>query len=113
VIGFETAGKRITKVVTTRGDFNPDQIVLAAGSWSPVIAKDLKLRIPIQPAKGYSITVKRTAGCSEIPLALADHKVAVTPMGEQLRFSSNLELVGYDPSMFKTTPSLNRHTLSS
>ena len=99
VIGFETAAKRISKVVTTRGDFNPDQIVLAAGSWSPVIAKDLGLRIPIQPAKGYSITVKRTRSCSEIPLSLADHKVAVTPMGEQLRFSSNLELVGYDPSI--------------
>jgi len=99
VIGFETAAKRIAKVVTTRGDFKPDQIVLAAGSWSPVIAKDLKLKVPIQPAKGYSITVKRTPGCSEIPLSLADHKVAVTPMGEQLRFSSNLELVGYDPSI--------------
>ncbi len=41
-----------SKVVTTRGDFNPDQIVLAAGSWSPVIAQDLGLRLPIQPAKG-------------------------------------------------------------
>ena len=99
VIGFETAGKRIAKVVTTRGDYSPDQVVLAAGSWSPVIAKELGLRLPIQPAKGYSITVKRTPGCSTIPLSLADHKVAVTPMGEQLRFSSNLELVGYDPSI--------------
>jgi len=99
VIGFETAAKRISKVVTTRGDFNPDQIVLAAGCWSPVIAQDLGLKIPIQPAKGYSISVKRTPGCSKIPLSLADHKVAVTPMGEQLRISSNLELVGYDPSI--------------
>jgi len=99
VIGFETAGSRIARVVTTRGDFSPDQVVLAAGAWSPLIARDLGLRIPIQPAKGYSITVKRNAGCSEIPLSLADHKVAVTPMGEQLRFSSNLELVGYDPSI--------------
>jgi D-amino-acid dehydrogenase len=99
VIGFETAGKRITSVVTTRGNFSPDQIVLAAGSWSPVVARDLGLRIPIQPAKGYSITVKRSPGCSEIPLSLADHKIAVTPMGEQLRFSSNLELVGYDSSI--------------
>ncbi len=99
VIGFETAGNRIAKVVTSRGDFSPDQVVLAAGSWSPVIAKDLGLRLPIQPAKGYSITVKRTRSCSEIPLSLADHKVAVTPMGEQIRFSSNLELVGYDASI--------------
>jgi D-amino-acid dehydrogenase len=99
VIGFETAGKRITRVITTRGDFHPDQVILAAGSWSPVVAKDLGLRIPIQPAKGYSITFKRGPGGSEIPLSLADHKVAMTPMGEQLRFSSNLELVGYDSSI--------------
>jgi len=99
VIGFKTAGNRIAKVVTSRGDFSPDQVVLAAGSWSPVIAKDLGLRLPIQPAKGYSITVKRTRSCSEIPLSLADHKVAVTPMGEQLRISSSLELVGYDASI--------------
>jgi D-amino-acid dehydrogenase len=99
VIGFETSGNRISKVVTTRGDFIPEQVVLAGGSWSPLIAKDLGLRLPIQPAKGYSITVKRTPTCSEIPLSLADHKVAVTPMGEFLRFSSNLELVGYDTSI--------------
>jgi D-amino-acid dehydrogenase len=99
VIGFETDGKRITRVVTTRGDFTPDQIVLAAGSWSPVVVKELGLRIPIQPAKGYSITVKRNSGCSGVPLSLADHKIAVTPMGELLRFSSNLELVGYDTSI--------------
>ena len=30
---------------------------------------------------------------------LGEAKVAVTPMGEQLRFSSNLELVGYDSSI--------------
>jgi D-amino-acid dehydrogenase len=99
VIGFETSKSRISRVVTTRGDFIPEQVVLAAGSWSPLIAKDLGLRLPIQPAKGYSITVKRTSGCSEIPLSLADHKVAVTPMGDQLRFSSNLELVGYDSTI--------------
>jgi len=111
VIGFETAGKRITKVVTTRGDFSPDQIVLAAGAWSPVIAKDLGLRIPIQPAKGYSITLKRTPGCSEIPLSLADHKIGVTPMGEQLRISSNLELVGYDPSINRRRVSATRRAV--
>jgi D-amino-acid dehydrogenase len=112
VIGFETARKRIAKVVTTRGDFNPDQVILAAGSWSPVIAQDLGLRLPIQPAKGYSITVKRTNSCSQIPLSLADHKVAVTPMGEQLRFSSNLELVGYDSSINRRRIAATRRTVN-
>jgi D-amino-acid dehydrogenase len=112
VIGFETAGQRITRVITTRGDFTPAQIVLASGSWSPVVVKELGLRIPIQPAKGYSITVKRTSGCSEIPLSLVNHKIAVTPMGELLRFSSNLELVGYDPSINRRRVAATRRAVN-
>ena len=53
----------------------------------------------IQPAKGYSISVRRTTSSSSIPLSLVDQKVAVTPMGDQLRMSSNLELVGYDSTI--------------
>ena len=49
--------------------------------------------------KGYSISVKRTTNSSTIPLSLVDQKVAVTPMGDQLRMSSNLELVGYDSTI--------------
>ena len=47
----------------------------------------------------YSISVKRTTSSSTIPLSLVDQKVAVTPMGDQLRMRSNLELVGYDSTI--------------
>ncbi len=52
VLGMETSGGRISTVVTTRGDYRPDQVVLAAGAWSPVLVRELGLRIPIQAAKG-------------------------------------------------------------
>ena len=52
VLGLETSGGRISTVVTTRGDYRPDQVVLAAGAWSPVLVRELGLRIPIQAAKG-------------------------------------------------------------
>ncbi|PCI21759.1 MAG: FAD-dependent oxidoreductase [SAR324 cluster bacterium] len=99
VIGFETKNKRISKVITNRGDFYADQVILAAGAWSPIVARDLGIKVPIQPAKGYSITVKRPETCPGLPLSLADDKVAVTPMGDSLRFSSTLELAGYDLSI--------------
>jgi D-amino-acid dehydrogenase len=99
VLGFETLGERIATVITTRGDFQPEQVVLAAGAWSPSLARPLGLRLPIQAAKGYSITVKSPPTAPTRPLFLAEGRVAVTPMGERLRFSSTLELAGLDMSI--------------
>ncbi|RMF90640.1 MAG: FAD-dependent oxidoreductase [Nitrospinota bacterium] len=99
VLGFETHDRRIVRVQTTRGDFSPQQVVLAGGSWSPLLARDLHFSLPIQPAKGYSITVKRPTPCPGIPLMLSEAKVAVTPLGEMLRFAGTLELAGLDLSI--------------
>ncbi|MCZ6676778.1 MAG: FAD-dependent oxidoreductase [Candidatus Poribacteria bacterium] len=99
VLGFETLGNQVKTVRTTRGDFVASEVVLAGGSWSAGIAQDLQLELPIQPAKGYSITVKRPEKCPVIPLSLAEAKVAVTPMGETLRFAGTLELAGLDLSI--------------
>jgi D-amino-acid dehydrogenase len=99
VLGLETSGRRISAVNTTRGTFKPEQVVLAAGAWSALLARELGLRIPVQPAKGYSITVKSPPTCPRLPLALTERKVAVTPMGGLLRFSSTLELAGFDSSI--------------
>jgi D-amino-acid dehydrogenase len=99
VLGFETSGPRIVAVATTRGRFISEQVVLAAGAWSPVIAKQLGLRLLLQPAKGYSLTFKCPAAGPQLPLSLAEAKVAVTPMGDVLRVSSTLELAGFDPSI--------------
>lgn len=99
VLGFETSGKYISTVITTQGTFSPDQVVLAAGAWSPILARKLGIRLPIQPAKGYSITTRRPSDCPRLSLFLDDGKVAVTPFGERLRFTSTLELSGYDLSI--------------
>ncbi len=99
VLDFETSGPRISAVVTTRGTFKPEQVVLAAGAWSSILARHLKFRLPVQPAKGYSITVKRPSTSPNLPLSLTEYKVAVTPMGDMLRFSSTMELAGYDFSI--------------
>ena len=103
VLGFETSGKRVTQVKTTRGDFIFDQMIMAAGSWSPTLVRDLELHIPIQPAKGYSVTVKRPATAPAIPLSLSESRVIATPMiseqGTTLRFAGTLELAGLDFSI--------------
>lgn len=112
VIDFETSGRRISTVVTTRGDFRPNQVVLAAGAWSAVIARKLGLSLPIQAAKGYSVTVKRPPTAPHLPLSLDEAKVAVTPMGDMLRFSSTLELAGLDMSINRRRVAATRRALS-
>jgi D-amino-acid dehydrogenase len=99
VLGFELSQGRISAVSTTRGTFQPDQVILAAGAWSPVVARELKMNLPIQAAKGYSVTVARTSPGPTIPLHLAERKVVVTPMGDTLRFAGTLELTGLNLSI--------------
>jgi D-amino-acid dehydrogenase len=88
-------------VRTSRGVARGGQFILAAGAWSPAVARDLRrLKIPVQAAKGYSLTVPRpAAGSPAIPLMLSEARVAVTPMGDLLRFAGTLELAGLDLSI--------------
>ena len=96
VLGFETAGDKIETLKTTKGDYQPDHVVLAAGSWSPGLARDLRLNLPVQPAKGYSVTFKKPETPLRFPLILGEARVGVNPMGPVMRLAGTLELAGLD-----------------
>ncbi len=99
VIGFEISGRRVTAVKTTRGDIAVEEVVLAGGAWSGDLARELGIRLPMEPAKGYSLTYKRPSSCPEIPVMLAEKKVVLTPMDDMLRLAGTLELAGFDMSI--------------
>ncbi len=99
VQGFKTEAQTIKSVTTNNGDLEADQVVLAAGAWSPEIARPLGLKLPIQAAKGYSITHERPDGFPDIPLICSDDRVGVTPMGDTVRYAGTLELAGMDLSI--------------
>jgi len=99
VLGLEARGSKITRVVTTRGVYQPNQVVLAGGAWSPAILRDLQLHLPIQAAKGYSVTYRCLGNPLSIPLLLKEAAVAVTPMDRKIRFAGTLELAGPDLSV--------------
>lgn len=96
VFWLKTDRRRVTKVVTTRGEFEADQVVLASGAWLPLLASQLNVRIPVEPAKGYSMTYRAAEGGPKIPLLLEEARVAVTPFNETLRLAGTLELSGLD-----------------
>ncbi len=98
-LGFESANGRIAKVRTTRGDLHPKVVILATGSWSPGAARSLNLRIPIQAAKGYSVTFENPAVTPKLPLLLSEARTVANPLGDALRIAGTLELAGMDFSI--------------
>ncbi|MBK7316592.1 MAG: FAD-dependent oxidoreductase [Anaerolineales bacterium] len=66
--------------------------MLAAGALTPSMARDLKLNIPIQPARGYSLTMSATKQMPRHALILGERRVAVSPMDDLLRFTGRLEV---------------------
>lgn len=96
VQGITRSGSRITRVHTHQREYQPKQVVLAAGAWSTQIGHQFDLRFPMEPAKGYSLTMKAPVNGPQVPLHLAEARMAVTPLGHQLRFAGTLELAGFD-----------------
>jgi D-amino-acid dehydrogenase len=62
---------------------------------------NLKLgcRVPIQPGKGYSMTMPRPTVCPTFPLIFPETRVAVTPFQSGYRLGSTMEFAGYDDSL--------------
>ena len=94
VTGFTHHASRITSVQTTRGEFNADEIVLAGGSWSPVLARELGLKLPMQAGKGYSLTLTKPRELPRLCAICTEARVAVTPMDGALRFGGTMEIAG-------------------
>ena len=96
VTGFRLERGNISSVQTTRGEFRPQTVILAAGVDSAPIARKLGLRLPIQAGKGYSFSIPSTIFNPSRPLLFSEAKIAVTPFGDRVRFGGTLELSGLD-----------------
>ena len=92
---FDVDGRRITQVRTSRGAFAGGRVLLALGAWSPLLARTLGLRLPMQPGKGYSITYTRPARAPRHALVLREAQVCVTTWASGYRLGSTMEFSGY------------------
>jgi D-amino-acid dehydrogenase len=87
---------RVVAVVAGGEEFDVDELVIATGALTPLLARQLGCRLPIQPGKGYSITMPRPQPCPTMPLVFVQHKVAASPMVSGYRLGSMMEFNGYD-----------------
>ena len=89
-------------VRTTGGDYVSKDVIFAAGSWTPLLLRGLGAKLPVEPGKGYSVTMDRPAGSPAIPLLNMERKVGITPIGNRLRFAGTMEFAGLDLTLNPT-----------
>lgn len=93
VTNFVRSGQKVKEVLTNKGSFAADEVIVTAGAYLPQLTSKLSLKTPLMPGKGYSFmyspeenkTLKHAA-------LLLEARVAVTPMNGQIRFSGTMEL---------------------
>jgi D-amino-acid dehydrogenase len=92
-------GGRARAIETDKGPLEADAIVLATGALTPRWSRQLGCRVPIEPGKGYSLTMPRPACCPAVPMIFEEQRVAVTPFRSGYRLGSTMEFAGYDTTL--------------
>lgn len=106
---YDTSVSRIVrdsssfKVELSGGEaLTADAIVVAAGAYSPRLVRPLGIRIPVYPAKGYSLTITMD-GWENRPRHIMgdmDLHAGMNPLGDEvLRVAGTAEFTGFDKSI--------------
>lgn len=106
IVDLHEDGSRINGVGirTPEGGYKilkADAYVLALGSYSPALARKIKIDLPIYPAKGYSATVPVSNPERAYTVSLTDdeYKLVFSRLGDRLRIAGTAELSGFDLSL--------------
>ncbi|TCR87925.1 D-amino-acid dehydrogenase [Rhizobium sp. BK376] len=95
--GLNVEAGRVRGITTDRGRLDADIIVVALGSFSPLLLKPLGIKLPVYPVKGYSLTIP-IADASRAPESTImdeTYKIAITRLGDRIRVGGMAEISGY------------------
>ena len=96
---IKVSSGKVVAITTAEGDIEADHYVMALGSASAPMARQLGVYLPIYPLKGYSITVDvdETPGSAPtVSVTDSTRKVVFARIGSRLRVAGMAELAGYD-----------------
>lgn len=96
VTDFEIKQGKISHVNTIKRRYPADHFILTTGAWAPRMNKQLKLDIPVQPGKGYSITMEKPDQSPGIPCMLYERNMVATPWKTGFRLGGTMEFSGFN-----------------
>jgi glycine/D-amino acid oxidase-like deaminating enzyme len=90
-------GKRgIDRVVTDKGDYHADWVVVAGGAHTPQILSSLDLQIPIVPARGQVILTEACPRMTDHVIMFLDHLYIRQTASGNFYLGSHTEFVGFE-----------------
>jgi D-amino-acid dehydrogenase len=99
---LEAGGGRIVAAHLERGGaaerLQAEHYVLATGSYSAALARQVGLRLPVVPIKGYSVTlpVSEPEAVPTMSLSDLERRFTLSRLGNRLRGAGTAEFAGYD-----------------
>jgi D-amino-acid dehydrogenase len=103
---IDRAGGEVSGVVVTHADrpdetLNADAYVVALGSYSSALLRDVGVDALVYPAKGYSATlpIVNQAGAPKGSITDDEMKIVFTTIGQRLRIAGTAELNGFDTTL--------------
>jgi D-amino-acid dehydrogenase len=101
VTSIELHQASVAAVLSREQRFTADRYIVAAGSYSPLLLEALGLKVPVKPAKGYSVTFERPRldPPLQLPVADDDFHAVVVPLENVIRVAGTAEFTGYDLSL--------------
>ncbi|MCG8639089.1 MAG: FAD-dependent oxidoreductase [Desulfobacterales bacterium] len=100
-LDFEITSNRVVHANTGTGQLSADTFILTTGAWSADIKQQLDLNIPVQPGKGYSLTMEKPAVCPQIPCLLYERNMVATPWQSGYRLGGTMEFSGFNDILNK------------
>ncbi len=94
VTGFEAGPDGPVAVLTDRGRYAVDRLVLAAGAFSRRLAARLGARLPLDTERGYHLMLPNPGVALRVPLLVGDHRFGIVPMAHGIRLAGTAELGG-------------------
>ncbi|MCA1537702.1 D-amino acid dehydrogenase [Bradyrhizobium sp. NBAIM03] len=95
--GLDIEAGQVRGVFTDRGTIRSDAVVVALGSYSPLLLKKVGIKLPVYPVKGYSLTIPITDASRAPESTVMDetYKIAITRLGDRIRVGGMAEISGY------------------
>jgi D-amino-acid dehydrogenase len=102
---IESGPNHQIQVRTSSGVLSAEKVVVATGAWAPFTVRRFGLWLPIEPGKGYSLEFRRGLR-TNVPLRLTEARAVVSAMGDSIRMTARLDLVGMNSSVTRRAESI-------